>query len=468
MRKLILSFVLLCVSLWSMAQNGSILKESYVDSTSYVYFMKGQHPELVTLTKNALSAGIDSYYLRVRIGVSYFNKNEFYLAAIHLRKAVEFYPSDIYAKEFLFYSYLYMENIEEAKLIIAKMPFTYQAGYRKLIKLQKSLVFESGYQTTSYSNNQDSAVFLAKDISDTSLHGNGVYAVSDRMKSIQYFQIGGGYPISKRMKGYSGLSLVRNNREEHIYSKDYYWDNTKLVYIPKIKDTLHTYTLSQYQVYTGFTLTLPNHFNILVGGQYMYYTQNKLYAQYNATSFNYNYKDSTTSRSNFVSNVSLTKSYGKFIPMLSFGVNRIDAITISQYTAQTSYLPLGNYNLVLTGGLSLSKDSSTSRNVYFVKVGGKITNNLWYDTYCYTGNLKNFTEGNGYVVYNISDKITMKSGINLTYYLNQKFNFGLRYDLLKRESSYDRYFTSNGSSKVKSYSDNYLNHSLIINVLWKF
>ncbi len=466
MRKLSLIIFLSVFSTFSWAQKYVNIKESYVDSASYVCFSKGKHKELVSLTKRALSEGIDSYYLRVRIGVSYFNKNEFYLAAIHLRKALEFYPSDMYTKEFLFYAYLYMENMEEAKLIIAKMPISYQDFYTKQIKLQKSFVFESGYQFTNYSNKQDSSIFLAKDTKDTSLHGNGIYAESDRMKSILYYQFGISYPISKRIKAYTGVSLVQNNREQHIYSKSYL-TAANFTLIPSIKDTAKSYTLSQYQAYTGLSITLPKNFNLQVGGQYMYYTQTKIKANYDSTSFKYSYIDNKISKGNFVTNVSLSKSIGKIIPSISLGYNYIDAISITQYSSQINYLPFGNFNLNLSTGISLSKDQSNNRTVYFVKIGGEVTKKLWYVAYFYGGNLKYFTEGNGYVVYNISDKITMKSGLNLTYYLSQKLNFGIRYDLLKRESSYDRYYSAKKSTFM-SYTDNYLNHSLILNLIWKF
>ena len=456
MRKLILVFCLFSFITIGWSQRQWKLKESFVDSASYVYFTQGKHDALVFLTKKALSSGVDSYYLRVRMGVSYFTKNEFYLAVIHLRKALAFYPSDMYTKEFLFYAYVYMENFEEAKLIIAKMPTTFQTAFQKLIKRQNSFVVESGYQTTSYINKQDTAVFLAKDVSDTSLHGNAIYAESDRMKSLQYVQVGMGYPISKRIKGYSGISYVRNNREAHIYTRD------KLV-----KDTSHIYALTQYQVYSGLTITLPKQVNLLVGGQYMYYTQNKLYANYN-TITKYKYHDSTTARNNFVSNFSLTKSFHNFIPMLSVGANRIDGLTIMQYSSQVTYLPFGNFNASITGGFSLSKDNYASRKVFFAKLAGKITGNWWYDAYFYTGNLKNLTEGNGYVVYNISDKITMKSGLNATYYFNPKMSLGFRYDLLKRESTYERYYSTFNATKVKVYSDKYINNSFILSLLWKF
>lgn len=457
MRKLILLVCLLIYSSVIWSQKQIKLKESFVDSASYVYFIQGKHDALVFLTEKALSSGVDSYYLRVRMGVSYFTKNEFYLAVIHLRKALAFYPSDMYTKEYLFYAYLYMENFEEAKLIIAKMPTNFQAAYQKLIKRQNSFVFESGYQTTSYANKQDTAVFLAKDETDTSLYGNGIYAESDRMKSLQYIQVGMGYPISKRIKGYSGISYVRNNREAHIYTREYL-----------VKDTSHIYALTQYQVYSGLTITMPKQVNLLVGGQYMYYTQNKLYANYDTITWKYRYHDSTTARNNFVSNFSLTKSFQKLIPMVSVGVNRIDGLTIMQYSSQVTYLPFGNFNTSITGGFSLSKDNDASRKVFFGKLAGKLTGNWWYDAYFYAGNLKNLTEGNGYVVYNISDKITMKTGVNATYYFNQKMSLGFRYDLLKRESSYDRYYSTINATKVNVYSDKYINNSFILSLLWKF
>lgn len=455
MRKLIVLVCLLICSSVIWSQKQIKLKESFVDSASYVYFIQGKHDALVFLTEKALSSGVDSYYLRVRMGVSYFTKNEFYLAVIHLRKALAFYPSDMYTKEYLFYAYLYMENFEEAKLIIAKMPTNFQAAYQKLIKRQNSFVFESGYQTTSYANKQDTAVFLAKDETDTSLYGNGIYAESDRMKSLQYVQVGMGYPISKRIKGYSGISYVRNNREAHIYTRE-----------NLVKDSSHIYALTQYQVYSGLTITMPKQVNLLVGGQYMYYTQNKLYAYYD-TITKYRYHDSTTTRNNFVSNFSLTKSFQKLIPMVSVGINRIDGLIIMQYSSQVTYLPFGNFNTSITGGFSLSKDNYASRKVFFGKLAGKITGNWWYDAYFYAGNLKNLTEGNGYVVYNISDKITMKTGLNVTYYFNPKMSLGFRYDQLKRESSYARYYSTFNATKVKVYSDKYVNNSFILSLLWK-
>jgi hypothetical protein len=154
--------------------------------------------------------------------------------------------------------------------------------------------------------------------------------------------------------------------------------------------------------------------------------------------------------------------------MVSIGINRIDGINMMQYASQITYLPFGNLKLSVTGGFSFSKDKDAARKVYFAKLAGKITDHLWYDTYFYTGNLKNLTEGNAYVVYNVSDKITMKSGFNLTYYFNQKISLVCRYDLLKRESAYYRYYTTFNATETKMYTDKYINNSFILSLLWKF
>jgi len=154
--------------------------------------------------------------------------------------------------------------------------------------------------------------------------------------------------------------------------------------------------------------------------------------------------------------------------MLSVGLHKIDGIAMIQSGAQISYLPFGNFNCSITSGFSLTKVNTSMRQVYFTKLAGKITKNLWYDSYFYIGNLKDFTEGNAYVVYNISDKVTMKTGLNITYYINQTMSIGCRYDLLNRSSSYNRYYRSNNATITKTYQDKYNNHSFIFSFLWKF
>lgn len=448
------------------AQTNKTLKESYVDSVSYVYSIKGNHKELVSIANQAFDSKIDFYYLRYRLGVSYFNQKKYLLAIEHFKKALAFYPADFYTKEYLFYGNLYLNNISEAKQILAKFPSNLQSNYQKLIGKERLINIESGYQTTSYVSSQDTATFLGPD---------GLYAESDRMKSLQYYQLGANFPISKKIQVYTGLSYVQNNRTRHIYSKDNYYYNDYLNKIfkkqVKTKDTAQDYSLNQYQAYLGATISLPKKFNLQFGFQNMYYSQNKLVAASDSMKstlldtliYNYRYQTITSSLNNYVSSISLSKSYSNINTILNLGYSRIDNTNIYQMGTQFTYSPLGNYNLNITGGYYISADS-TKRNILFAKILGKISDSWWYEAYHYQGNLKNYHESNAYVVYNISDVIKSKSGINIAYYFHPNWTLNMRYDFLVRSASFTKYIPG---SQVKLLDD-YINNSFIINLIWKF
>ena len=446
-----------------------VLKESYVDSITYALAYQGKHKELVIIANNARNNDIDFYYLRLRVGISYFNKKQYLMALTHFNKALEFYPSDFTTKEYIFYSYLYLGNLDRAKEIIKIMPINYQAYYIELVKNTKSINIESGYQIATYTNEQDTNTILA----------DGIYAESDRTKSLQYYQLGGDFKLTNNVKLYAGFSLVNNLKSQHIYSKDnyYYYDYTKFTFNKSIntKDTSIEYNLYQYQAYLGATINLPKQFNLLVGYQNMYYKQSKLTAISDSSKsilldtivYNYKYRLQNINQNNFVTSLTLMKNYKKWQGQIGLGLANVVKTSIVQMGGQFTYFPLGNYNLSLTAGYYLSKDK-LSRKVGLLKIAGKITDKLWFESYHYQGNLKNFQESNSYVVYNVSDVITSKSGISLSYYFSQKLSIGVRYDLLVRQAEFDRYITSNNLTSKSVQLDKYNMNSFIINLIWKY
>ena len=470
MRSFIIITVVLLVVFNSNAQtNKTVLKESFVDSLSYSLAIKGKHSELLSIANKAWDNNIDFYYLRLRVGVSYFNKTQYLLALEHFYKALEFYPSDFTIKEYVFYCNLYLGDMDRAKEVVYRMPINYQSYYLNLVKYSNVINFESGYQFAKYSNMEDTSTFLA----------NGVFAESDRTKSLQYYQLGGDFKLTNNVKLYAGFSLVNNLKSQHIYSKDnyYYYDYTKFTFNKSIKtkDTSIEYNLYQYQAYLGATINLPKQFNLLVGYQNMYYKQSKLTAISDSSKsnlldtliYNYNYSLQNINQNNFVTSLTLMKNYKKWQGQIGLGLANIVKTSIVQVGGQFTYFPLGNYNLSLTAGYYLSKDT-LSRNVGLLKIAGKITDKLWFESYHYQGNLKNFQESNSYVVYNVSDVITSKSGISLSYYFSQKLSIGVRYDLLVRQAEFDRYITSNNLTSKSVQLDKYNMNSFIINLIWKY
>lgn len=470
MRNFTIIIVFLLAAYNSNAQvNKSNLRESVVDSLSYSLAIQGKHQQLVSLVHEALKYDIDFYYLRLRAGVSYFNKKQYLLALAHFYKALEFYPADFTTKEYIFYCHLYLGNIEKAKEIVQKMPITYQSYYLSFVKYSNNINIESGYQNTNFSSNQDTSKFLA----------DGVFAESDRTKSLQYYQLGGDFNLTKKVKLYAGVSLVNNLKSQHIYSKDnyYYYDYNNSIFNKqiKVKDTSLEYNLYQYQTYLGATINLPNQFTLLAGFQDMYYKQSKLSAISDSSKstlldtlvYNYRYSLQGITQNNFATSLTLMKSYKNWQGQMSVGFANIVKTSIFQAGGQFIYFPLGNYNLSLTAGYYFSKDTLT-RNIGLFKIAGKITERLWFESYHYQGNLKNFQESNSYVIYNVSDAIKSKSGVSLTYYYSQRLSLGVRYDLMVREANYDSYVKLNNTTSKIVQTDKYNMNSFIINLIWKY
>ena len=95
---------------------------------------------------------------------------------------------------------------------------------------------------------------------------------------------------------------------------------------------------------------------------------------------------------------------------------------------------------------------------------GKITDNWWFEATLHLGDLTNYTEGNGYVVYNVSDKITAKVGTNLTYYFSSSLACSFRYDWMQRQ--YPIVIVNNGATTLNH--EKYINRSFLTLLIWKF
>jgi len=76
----------------------------YADSITYSMYMDKNWTELIASGKEALKNGHDYYYMRIRIGIAYYEKQNYAMAGIHFKKAQDFSFNDQLSLEYLFYS----------------------------------------------------------------------------------------------------------------------------------------------------------------------------------------------------------------------------------------------------------------------------------------------------------------------------------------------------------------------------
>ena len=85
-----------------------------VEAKTYAQFLGQFWDELVVTGEKALNKHIDYYYLRLRLGVAYFQLNKFRQAEKQFNKAMKFNNEDPFLKEYLYFTYLKNGHYEQA------------------------------------------------------------------------------------------------------------------------------------------------------------------------------------------------------------------------------------------------------------------------------------------------------------------------------------------------------------------
>jgi tetratricopeptide (TPR) repeat protein len=91
------------------------LSPSSADAKTYQLFQEKNWPELIKVGNQALEKGYDFYYMRVRVGIAYFEKGNYGLAGVHFKEALDFNANDPLAQAYLYFCYLYNGKDEEAR-----------------------------------------------------------------------------------------------------------------------------------------------------------------------------------------------------------------------------------------------------------------------------------------------------------------------------------------------------------------
>jgi len=92
-----------------------------VDSITYANTISENWDEVIRLGKYALQHDIDYFYLRLRMGIAYFNKENYRAAGTHLRIAEELNPEHGLTKSYLYHAYMYSGCDDEAAFLAGTM-----------------------------------------------------------------------------------------------------------------------------------------------------------------------------------------------------------------------------------------------------------------------------------------------------------------------------------------------------------
>ncbi len=115
---LIISVILLLFSKEACAQSDF----RTLDRKTYDYFIKGDYKNLKRTADTMLLMGIDYYYLRERLGLTGFSKQDYPNAVKDFSKAIEFNSLDTVSREYIYKSYIFSGRKADAILYLKSIP----------------------------------------------------------------------------------------------------------------------------------------------------------------------------------------------------------------------------------------------------------------------------------------------------------------------------------------------------------
>ena len=437
-RRLILTLTIVLFAKYFYGQD--TLNYPIIEKYTSQYYTDKQWDKLIKLGKQSLRKNIDFYYLQVRMGIAYFETKRYLKAIKFLENAYKTDNSNTVVQETLYWSYIYSYMYNDAAQLYDNLDNAVKA---KIDYTQHFIQTMSLYY--SYGNNQNFNTLS----DDGLLSEHAVHAERTIMKNEHVFGIDLLQPVGNGIFISHNLSFLNINYQKTI--SDFV-----------NKDLQVDLKASQKQYYIQTAIPLGKRWLLSPAASLLWgYTQD--YGvdtnQPSMTPSMHNYKFT-----NFLLSSTINKTWTRWGNQVNVSINNLDSIDNFQLGNRVNIFPFQNKKLVLSADYQLKLD--TNRNPTIVKTFLLTTHFKYFSVYgFYTlGNIHNFSEMNGRLVYNQKETITTQFGGGVSVYLNK---LQINVNLIQQQLT-DYYFVykNTGSDTEKNYKFDIL--LIKGGLLWQF
>jgi len=446
--KLILIFLFIPLSLT--AQIKPDIKK--IDEKTYNLYMSEKWDELTEAVDDAINNGVDFYYLRMRAGIAYYQAKNYMSAIPHFEKALEFSPSDSIANEYLYYSYLFSGRDGDARILSANFPLK----LKEKLEINEPKFFNGVYIESGYTFNMDFNS-IKKSFQRITNNYNEQTIIDDQ----KYFSINLTHYLGNRLTFFQGYNFININSIKQISGQN----------VGQLQKEYSIGT-NQNEYYFNMTVNLGKGFEITTALHYLNVKVESLVNKNDTLSINNPpvYFNTNVTLNDFVSLLSLSKSSGKFKLTLANSLSNLNEATQVQNTFAVIFFPAGNLNFYTVSSATLLSQRNwgseyISYGLFDQKIGFKVFDKLWTEANYTFGNITNFNESNGFVVFNNIDIISNRFGLNLIFPLSKFIEISLRYQYFNQQYPVINY-TNNTEFTFKYL--NYKINKILGGIKWTF
>jgi len=407
----------------------------YADSITYNLYTEERWKDLIKEGNRSVRDGYDYYYMRMRIGIAYYEKHNYVMSAIQFRKALAFNENDQAALEYLFYSY-YLSG--RTPLSWALMSSFYPQNRERILKesniKKNSMTFESFFSdagTDKILSDPDSWFSdpeAGSQIATKYFINNALYASHIVGKNVSYF--------------HSFTNLVKDN---YLH----YTDGTKAA-------DLFPQRLIQIQYYGSLNIFSPAGW--LFSPSLHILTAGYPIITISTSGMNSSARTEKARSNGFNAGMAITKSMGYVAVGAEASFSYLNYMKRLQGTATLIVYPFGNSDIYFGGKISavqeLQNSSSIPGIVKGFTAGFSIARKVWFEFSGLSGDMNNYTDNNGLYVYNSADILKSKLSCRIIMPFNKA---GLSVYAGGGLSSYSSEFITEDG--IISYGTNKLNYN---------
>lgn len=366
-----------------------------VDRQTHALLMEANWNGLTELGEAALRQGIDFYFLRYRLGIAWYNRQNYHRAVRHLRQAWEQTPGDELLLEYLYYSMVYAGRDFEARHLAHR----FSASRRQELRIYPGkpvqrllLAFDTGTQDNDH-------ILSGFSVDPEAADGSQFLSRSHRG-----MQLGLLHPLGRSLSVYHAYTHIQKKHFAYFLSDGIGSQNAQS----------HS-ELNQY--YFSVIWRLAADLRLVAGVHYLHIGLPATNVQVPGM------EDPVAIPAGSMNDVTGSLSLYRDFPYVTMGLSGHAAGLNNgrqwQGDLMAAVYPLGNQYLYAVSVVSLQYEEgpgggTADRLVFQQRLGLRPTSWLWLEASAGLGEMANFIRYDGALVYNAMDEVTRQLGFRAT------------------------------------------------------
>lgn len=421
-----------------------------LDSLSYSQYLAEDWKSLIQSGKQMQKAGLDYYYMHMRLGIARMALNQQNQASTHFMKALQHKPFDTYAEAYLYESLLAAQQAVEAGVV-----------YKRMTQFQAEIPSTNIF--TPLSAHADVAYTFRNAVNGLEalpLTGNaGIFGQERSYGNNLFYDAGIHLLLNPRLIVYAGFqsigmdvtdhfvfqqqTLKRERVDEDDYFKQYYYTTDSLLeerfFQQKIQQTAGYFqaqygmrsnwkligALQLYRVESNFSLADSG--SMTVQDTMLFDKQNQEVTYIQATFPTLTFSDVSWKSSDYSFSLNSMVHHGNISWMTGFARASINDTSIWQLNAGLQHRLFGNSDYYHQLEAFAVIANGSWRPSWKYRMGIKLHRHSWLEAEWLQGRLNNLSDQYGYIIFNHPDlvnrhiEVTFSQGITKNLYLQLRY-----------------------------------------------